>query len=410
MWASFFPRPKWLFLSAIIWTLVAVAGWYAYFRHLGVGVGFVPAHPPPVIGIQMFWAPDFLWFDLYYFVATALFCGAWAIIAPHRWWLWSVVGSAIIIYVTYLQVEVNVGLVGWSGVFFDMVQALLDHKIKADPAAFYGEMLVFLWLALFGVVVGTLTQFYGRHYIFRWRTAMNDFYTSVWPRVRHIEGASQRIQEDTMNFADTVESLGLTFVQSFMTLIAFTPLLMTFSSKITMLPIIGAIPYSLVIVSVVWSLAGTAFMALIGFKLPGLYFKNQRVEAAYRKELVYGEDDAARAQPPTLKELFANVRKNYFTLYFHYVYFNLGQILYLQVDALVAWVAMGPSVLAGVLTFGLVMQIARAMDQYRQSFQFLINSWPTIVKLQSIHKRLRSFEIEMLNQPLPSIERSLEPV
>ena len=30
-------------------------------------------------------------------------------------------------------------------------------------------------------------------------------------------------------------------------------------------------------------------IAAIGVKLPGLNFKNQRVEAAYRKELVFGE-------------------------------------------------------------------------------------------------------------------------
>ena len=47
-------------------------------------------------------------------------------------------------------------------------------------------------------------------------------------------------------------------------------------------------------------LSGVALVvAIAGAKLPGLYFKNQRVEAAYRKELVYGEDHADRAQPPT---------------------------------------------------------------------------------------------------------------
>ena len=53
---------------------------------------------------------------------------------------------------------------------------------------------------------------------------------------------------------------------------------------------------------------GTGLLAIVGIKLPGLEFKNQRVEAAFRKELVYGEDDTSRAQPPTLKELFADVR------------------------------------------------------------------------------------------------------
>ena len=46
------------------------------------------------------------------------------------------------------------------------------------------------------------------HYIFRWRTAMNEYYTAHWDRLRHVEGASQRVQEDTMRFATIMEDLG----------------------------------------------------------------------------------------------------------------------------------------------------------------------------------------------------------
>ena len=46
-------------------------------------------------------------------------------------------------------------------------------------------------------------------------------------------------------------------------------------------------------------------MIVAGIKLPGLEFRNQRVEAAFRKELVLGEDDENRAEPQTLKELFS---------------------------------------------------------------------------------------------------------
>ena len=35
---------------------------------------------------------------------------------------------------------------------------------------------------------------------------------------------------------------------------------------------------------------GTVLLMVVGNKLPGLQFNNQKVEAAYRKELVYGED------------------------------------------------------------------------------------------------------------------------
>ena len=73
-------------------------------------------------------------------------------------------------------------------------------------------------------------------------------------------------------------------------------------------------------------------LGLVGIKLPGLEFHNQRVEAAYRKELVYGEDHEDRANPATLRELFGFVRQNYFRLYFHYLYFNLARGIYLQSD------------------------------------------------------------------------------
>jgi len=53
------------------------------------------------------------------------------------------------------------------------------------------------------------TSFFVSHYVFRWRTAMNDYYVARWGEVRTIEGAAQRIQEDTMRFADIVETLGV---------------------------------------------------------------------------------------------------------------------------------------------------------------------------------------------------------
>jgi ABC-type long-subunit fatty acid transport system fused permease/ATPase subunit len=46
----------------------------------------------------------------------------------------------------------------------------------------------------------------------------------------------------------------------------------------------------------------------VGIKLPELEYNNQKVEAAFRKELVYGEDDKAKfASLPTLTELFTDI-------------------------------------------------------------------------------------------------------
>ncbi len=407
MFASFFPRPRLFFPSAVIWAALVMISWYAGGKALGVHLGLA-APKQPVIGVQMFWTGPMLWFYLYYAVAVGLFVGAWRILSPHPWWRWSVLGSAVILLVTYLQVQVSVGVNNWYGPFYDMVQAALSKTAHVTVAQYYSGLVPFLTLALAGITVAVLNLFFVSHYVFRWRTAMNDFYVSHWPQVRQIEGASQRIQEDTMRFSSTTEDLGVSFVNSVMTLIAFIPVLMGLSKHVTSLPFIGSVPNALVFVAIAWSAFGTGMLAIVGVRLPGLQFRNQRVEAAYRKELVYGEDHADRAQPATLAELFRNVRRNYFRLYFNYLYFNVARYLYLQADVIVGVAALGPTIVAGAITFGLFQQILGAFSQVSSSFQYLVNSWTTIVELQSIYKRLRGFEAAIRDEPLPTIERAPE--
>jgi peptide/bleomycin uptake transporter len=202
-----------------------------------------------------------------------------------------------------------------------------------------------------------------------------------------------------------MEGLGASFIDSVMTLIAFLPILARLSADVTELPLVGHIPYSLVIVAVLWSFFGTGFLALVGIKLPGLTFRNQRVEAAYRKELVYGEDDPARARPPTVGELFSHVRRNYFRLYFHYMYFNVAKILYIQTDNIFPYLVLGPTIIAGKITLGPLTQITNVFDQVRSSFQFLVNSWTTIVDLMSIYTRLRGLDAVIRGEPLPELDR-----
>jgi peptide/bleomycin uptake transporter len=233
---------------------------------------------------------------------------------------------------------------------------------------------------------------------------MNDFYVDHWHRLRHIEGASQRIQEDTQRFSSTVEGLGSNLVQALMTLIAFLPILWGLSSYVKELPLVGPVPQALVFVAVIWAAFGTAVLAIAGVRLPGLEFRNQRVEAAYRKELVLGEDDPGRAAPPTLRALFADVRTNYFRLYANFLYFNVVRYAYLQASVLVPYVALAPSIVAGGLTLGVMQQVIRAFGKVEDSFQYLVRSWTTIISLLSVYKRLRAFEATLRDEPLGAIE------
>lgn len=407
MFHSFFPKPKLFFASALVWALLAVGLWYAGARDWGAMIGLPPLGPDekPEIGVSVFWSAPFLWFYIYYTVVVAIFAAFWFTYSPHRWQLWSVLGSALIVFTTYFSVQVSVAINAWYGPYYDLIQAALAQTSPVTASELYVGMLGFVGIAFVAVTIGVLSSFFISHYIFRWRTAMNEFYMSHWPKLRHIEGASQRVQEDTMQFSRITEGLGVGLVRAIMTLIAFLPVLFTFSETINELPIIGVVPHALVWAALIWAAFGTGFLALVGIKLPGLEFRNQRVEAAYRKELVYGEDDETRAQPQTVSELFADVRENYFRLYFHYLYFNVARIFYLQADNIFGTLVLIPSIVAGKVTLGLMSQIMNVFEQVRGSFQYVVNSWSTIVELLSIYKRLKAFEASIEGDELPEIDR-----
>jgi peptide/bleomycin uptake transporter len=404
---SFFPQPRLFFTSLIVWTLVAIAGWYLFAAGFGAAHGFAPvSEEQQPIDLSFFMLRENLWFYGYFLLSAAIFCGAWHIKAVnHPWKLWSVWGSALIIFVTYFGVQISVVINNWRRPFGDLLQNALVKKPGVSVENFYDLMLVFAQIAFLSMFVSIMTDFFTSHYIFRWRTAMNDFYMSKWEKLRHIEGASQRVQEDTMRFSSTLEGLGISLINSVMTLVVFLPILLALSTYVTELPFIGKVPNSLFWLALFWSVFGTFLLAFAGIKLPGLNFKNQRVEAAYRKELVYGEDHGDRAQPATVVELFSNVRRNYFRMYFHYMYFNVARYFYLQADNLFVIFMLVPTIVAGVITYGIFQQISTAFGQVSNSFQYLVNSWTTIIELLSIHKRLKAFEAAIDDEPLPAIDR-----
>ncbi|MGV8833025.1 MAG: peptide transporter [Devosia sp.] len=444
MFRSFFPNPRLFFSSAAIWLLVTVLIWFTVgepirsvigldrFTHPVIAATEVATDQPPATDSTATPAPaasaaatdpnapastesaspsqqaaaagaqessignflngDRVWLYEYVLLVAILFCVFWYFYQRNEWYWWSVVGSTGILLVIYFQVQVEAFVNAWSGVFFDMIQLALTQPRSVEPSRFYGEVFTLFVVLMPTILVAVLLAFFTSHYVFRWRKAMNFYYMEHWPAIRQTEGAAQRVQEDTMRFASIVEDLGSAFFSSLITLAVFLPILWGLSSTITELPFFGNVPGSLVWVALAAAIFGTILLATVGVKLPGLNFANQRVEAAYRKELVFGEDSADRADPPTVKELFAGVQKNYFRLYYHYTYFNLARYAYLNMVGYVPLLTMAPTILAGALTMGVYQQVQIAFGQVSSSFQFFARAWTTIVELQSVYMRLRLFE------------------
>lgn len=398
MFRSFFPSPTNFFVSAIAWTAVAMAIWFTAgpflepYLSLGpwLAVPTVPGAPPPFFDTHKVWLYEFV------IASGILFCIPWFIISDNkRWNWWSIAGTVLIIEIVYFNVQVDAWLNDWYGDFYDMIQTSLQTPNTFTFDQYVGKIWTVGIVLAVNIFVLVLNAFFNAHYLFRWRRAMTFYYMANWQKVRNIEGASQRVQEDAQNFSSIIEGIGLNIVSSVMTLLVFLPILWNLSEKIPTYPWFGPVPGGLVWLALFSAIFGTVLFAVAGIRLPGLNFANQRVEAAFRKELVYGEDDADRAQPVTVRELFKNVQRNYFRIYFHYTYFNVFRYAFLNASQFFPYLAVGPSVVTGVITLGIFQQIFQAYGQVSNSFRFLMNSWTTIINLISIYQRLRGFERQM---------------
>ena len=309
-----------------------------------------------------------------------------------KWFFWSWLGTAAILSSLWVQVKIDVAINEWFGQFYDMIQKALATPNAVTLNEYWDSLLSFLTLAGVYVTVAVLVSYFTSHFLFRWRTAMVEWYHSVYDQARQIEGAAQRVQEDTIKFTKIMESLGTSLIEAIMVLIQFVPILLGLSAGIPIF-FFGEWEYGLVTGALLWTLGGTVFLIGLGWvlRLVGVEYDLQKKEAAYRKILVIAEDDI-NVRPKTIEELFNDVRGIHFLSYLRYLYFNIGRVAYLQANVLSAYLLLGPAIVAGAVTLGVMQQIIRAFGRVEGSMQYLLKAWPTIIELASVYKRLKEFE------------------
>ena len=313
-----------------------------------------------------------------------------------KWLLWSWIGSFVILTSLWVQVKIDVEINKWFGEFYDMIQKALSKPNSITIEEYWESLFSFISLAGLYVTVYVIISFFTAHFLFRWRAAMVEWYHSVYERASNIEGAAQRVQEDTIKFSRIMESLGTSLIESIMVLIQFIPILLGLSVGIPIF-FFGDWQYGLITGALIWTLGGTIFLIALGWilRLVGVEYDLQKKEAAYRKLLVIAEDDG-NIRPKKIEELFDDVRSIHFLSYLRYLYFNVGRMAYLQANVLSAYVFLAPAIVAGVVTLGVMQQIIRAFGRVEGSMQYLLKAWPTIIELASVYKRLREFEALIL--------------
>jgi peptide/bleomycin uptake transporter len=309
-----------------------------------------------------------------------------------KWILWAWLGSLLILLSLWVQVKIDVEINNWFGEFYDMIQKALATPNAITIEEYWSSLFSFIYLAGIYVAIAVVVSYFTSHYLFRWRASMVEWYHAVYDQARTIEGAAQRVQEDTIKFSRIMEQLGTSLIEAVMVLIQFVPILFGLSMGIPIF-FFGDWQYGLLTGALVWSIGGTLFLIGLGWilRLVGIEYDLQKKEAAYRKILVIAEDDQT-IRPKTIGELFEDVRSIHYLSYLRYLYFNIGRIAYLQANVLSAYVLLAPAIVTGVVTLGVMQQIIRAFGRVEGSMQYLLKAWPTIIELLSVYKRLREFE------------------
>tara|TARA_R110000851_G_C13047726_1_gene562754 strand:- start:35 stop:1009 length:975 start_codon:yes stop_codon:yes gene_type:complete len=309
-----------------------------------------------------------------------------------EWALWSWGGASLIFAALWYQVQLDVKINEWFGSFYDMIGEALSGESSITIGEYYGQLATFGKIAAAYIAVALLVSFFTQHWLFRWRTSMVESYHNLFHKASHIEGASQRVQEDTVKFSRIMEGLGVSFVESIMVLVAFFPILMGLSTGLSV-TFFGEWPYGLVSSAIIWSAGITIILLVVGhlLRLVNIEYDIQAREAAYRKLLVVAEDDDT-VRPKTLNELFDTVREIHYTNYARYAVFNVARLSCLQANVLVGYVVLAPAIVSGSITLGVMQQILRAFGRVEGSMMYLFKSWPTIIELLSVYKRLREFE------------------
>jgi peptide/bleomycin uptake transporter len=138
MFKSFFPNPRLFFPLALDLDHLFDRYLVSYLKMIWDPLlNLTTTQQPPVIGLGHFVTDSFLLLYLYYTVSVLVFAGLWMIFSPHPWQLWSILGSAGILFSTYFSVQVSVAINNWRRPFFDTVQNALSAEASVPASEMY---------------------------------------------------------------------------------------------------------------------------------------------------------------------------------------------------------------------------------------------------------------------------------
>lgn len=267
------------------------------------------------------------------------------------------------------------------------------------------------------VLVSPLAKLVRSFWAFHWRLALMRRYLELWDASSSVEGASQRIHEDTQRFASALQGCLAVVLDAVLTLAVFAPLLVDLGAR-------AVAPWHdevrvlgdgwLVVTAVAAAALGLGGAVVFGKHLVLLEFANQRVEAALRRLLVLREvEGQPRYRGVTgvasfdgdVGRALADLRRNYHRLFRHFALLNTWLSGFDQACVLLPYFLVAPLVFAADperrITLGVLVQVANCFDKVFGSLSIVADSWGAVNDFRSTLLRLREFEANLLRGAPP---------
>ena len=295
------------------------------------------------------------------------------------------------------HVERHADVESSSGGEFDYVRDELADARDTVSA----DLVDFVILVIPAVFVHPVASFIRNHWVFAWRLALVRSYLDRWESAEvTIEGAAQRVHEDTQRLSRGIHGVVVTIIDSALTLAIFVPLLHERSPLLMQVAMTAAF-------------AGIGVSIFVGRRLVGLEVKNQVVEGQLRTQLVQLElDTEAIRQNGSIGAAFIMVLhrlwENYSQLYKNFAFFNLWLSFFDQAMVVLPYIIAAPLLFAidleQAITLGELTSSMNAFDKVFGSISVISDQFTDITDFWSVVRRLREFERNLHERKSPPVK------
>jgi putative ATP-binding cassette transporter len=312
---------------------------------------------------------------------------------------------ASVIAIELTVVGINVLLNQWNNRFYTALQ-------EKNWDTFVREMGVFCLLAAVYIGIAVYQLYLNQWLQIRWRNWLTKRYLGQWLHgANHYrmqlqgdaaDNPDQRIAEDVRIFVDQTLSIGLQFLNSTVTLASFVIILWGLSaeSPLTMFGNEFQIPGYLVWGALFYAALGTWLVFLIGQPLVGLAFRQQRLEADFRFNLVRVRENSEQiallrgesAERERLSERFGRVVQNWYLIMVVTKRLTAFSSSYAQAAVVFPYILTAPAYFAGKIQLGGMMQTASAFSSVQTALSLFITIYRELANWRAVVARLDGFE------------------